>query len=180
MPLKDIPDHTHVNGTMKSAIHDLVDAPTRNPRGNCSNHAPVGGAARSGPSVAEPPTISEKEKVLPQPRHSARSVETFTSSIAILERHSGQVVFMSLQDVMRRSAGSIAECFCRLWTVREQSGVPVAPVPEKSSVTSPAGAVSNGKLPKIPISNAVPEHGLHLLDRISARKVRFSETRSHP
>ena len=58
---------------------------------------------------------------------SARSLETFTSSIAILERHSGQVMFMSLQDVIRRSTGSIAECFCRLWAVHGQSGVQVAP-----------------------------------------------------
>jgi len=107
MPLNDIPAHTHANGTRNSAIHDRVDAPTRNPQGNCSNQTPLGGALRSGPAVAESPTISENENVFPQLRQSARSVETFTSSIAIVDRHDGQATFMSWQHVICSRQGQL-------------------------------------------------------------------------
>ena len=97
MPYIDIPDHAHVNGMKKTAIHERVVAPTQNPSGKGSNQAPGGGELRSAPLAEPPSTISEKRKVLPQARQSARSVETLISSIAIADLHDGHMVFMKRQ-----------------------------------------------------------------------------------
>src|ERR1700677_170685 len=106
MPPNDMPDHTHVNGTTRRAIQERVVAPVRSPSASCSNKAPFGGAVRSGATPAEPPTSSENEKVLPQRRQRAMSVATFMSSIAIVDRHSGQTESISREGCHRVSCGS--------------------------------------------------------------------------
>src|ERR1700678_4270442 len=94
MPDSEPPAQTQVNGTINTAAHERVVAPTRNPSGNCSKNAPGGGELRSGPLDETSPAISENRKVLPQARQSARSVDTLMSSTAIADRHAGQIVLM--------------------------------------------------------------------------------------
>ena len=94
---------------MKSAIQLRVLAPAVNPSARGVYHAPEGGEFRStGPEggtteerseermVLVPPRTSDTWQVLPHERHSATSVDTLMSSVAIFARQLGQVICMDL------------------------------------------------------------------------------------
>jgi len=151
MPAIEPPAQSRVNGTRKNAAPDRVVAPSSNSFPWPRYHLPPGGREVSTSAATRSWLNAAKLKVSSHWRHSARSVETFTSSNGISARHFGHVSFTGTK--LAKSAGQVhaLKAFLAMLSLGKQIGPGQFRVPQKAGPKRFAVPRAPKELPVTPL-----------------------------